>query len=196
ERRLSLSSEPCRLPLNRRNAMKRTILLLGVLLTRTSLADDSGVPGGKISSEPRDCGAAKNHCQRGDAWFVTGYANQIRTEGMGPALWRDDQWRLWDATIVDAGTAYRTKSASAATLEPGRRAVVFAPSAGRPKQPATELEALTSKRWSVVVVSEVDSTAGTFGGAGVDRSHDGGPRLRDPPVECGGRWAARARGNM
>ncbi|HKA88230.1 MAG TPA: hypothetical protein VKE22_11205 [Haliangiales bacterium] len=160
--------------------MKRTILLLGVLLTRTSLADDSGVPGGKISSEPRDCGAAKNHCQRGDAWFVTGYANEIGREGMRPAFRRDDQWRLWDATIVDAGTAYRTKSASAATLEPGRRAVVFAPSAGRPKQPATELEALTSKRWSVVVVSEVDSTAGTFVGDGVTYSIEAARVLSDP----------------
>jgi len=122
------------------------------------------VPGGPLSGEPRDCGPAKDHCMRGEAWFGTGFMDEHESTGMRPVFPLDGKWYTWRGTLVHWGTAYRTKAATASTLMSGRQAIVFAPGkeAGAGKLPRTELEALTSRRWSVVIVEAVDGAAGTF----------------------------------
>ncbi len=122
------------------------------------------LPGGPLSSDARDCSAAHDHCMRGEAWFASGFSDEQGNPGMRPAFTVDGKWYLWSGRPVDGGTAYRTKAATAATLLSGRQAIVFSPGkeAGAGKLPRTEREALTSRRWSVVGIWEVDASAGTF----------------------------------
>jgi hypothetical protein len=116
-----------------------------------------GVPGGAPSREPRDCSAAHDHCMRGEAWFASGFMDENGTAAMRPVFEQGGKWYPWSGRLVDGGTAYRTKVATADTLVDGRQAIVFSA-----KLPRTELEALTSKGWIVVAVWKIDGAAGTF----------------------------------
>jgi hypothetical protein len=130
-------------------------------------------PGGPISAEKRDCGPAHNHCLRGNGWFENGVDDRNETSTpRTPVFELDGHWYTWKGKPADGGTLYRTKPATAATLQSAREAYMFfQPRTDKATAdsslvygalPASEKEALTVGRWGQIFPYKIDAAKGTI----------------------------------
>jgi hypothetical protein len=129
--------------------------------------DGEGVvhgPGGPIAEEPGDCGPARNHCLRGNAWFT---GSEISSDDgrihhlMLPVFIFEGHWYSWKGKHADNGTVKRTRPATLDTLKIGHDVYVFVPR-GDGKVPASPKAALTARQWDAVAPYTIDAKAGTF----------------------------------
>lgn len=144
-------------------------------------ADTVQGPGGPLSDEQRECTAAHDHCLRSQ-WFVTGYSNHRGSRGMQPVFEFEGKWYLWTGKRVTGGTLYRTTRATASTLKVARQVLAYWPPENEltPRLPVSEREAMTSDRWSALIVSEIDAATGTFTSDGVTHQIDAARVISDP----------------
>lgn len=148
----------------------------------TKLADGTiQGPGGPLSDAKRECTAAHDHCLRSQ-WFVTGALTHRGGAGMAPVFEFEGKWYTWTGERVTGGTLYRTTSATTSTLKVARQALAYWPPENElvPPLPVSEQDAMTSNRWSVVIVSEIDAAAGTFTSGGVTHQIDAARVVSDP----------------
>jgi hypothetical protein len=124
-------------------------------------------PGGPISEDERDCGPAKNHCMRGNAWLATGISGPADIRGAATAAFPfDGHWYTYSGEQAES-TVYRTKPATADEIQHAR--LVWVLDVGHNEfsdvksfLPKSEKEALTTRRWQSVSPESVDAKAGTF----------------------------------
>jgi hypothetical protein len=162
---------------------------LAVSFISTTLADPSPPahrdkdgklhgPGGPVSTEPRTCGPAQNHCMRGEAWF--GFGNGMSGGNGGgsrvPVFKFEGHWYSWPDGRLQENTIYRTEPATLENLSrQGRREVyVFLVDKATRKElktgdlrstlPKSESEAMTEFRWVQINIESMDAKAGTFSG--------------------------------
>jgi len=137
--------------------------------------DPSGTivgPGGAISSDPRECGPAQNHCLRGNAWFGTGFDGPAGVHSPAAAVFAfDGHYYAYNGEKCE-NTVYRTRPATAENIEHARLVWVYVSDqehgatipAGTIMSmlPRSEHDALSTRRWSMISVASIDAKAGTF----------------------------------
>jgi hypothetical protein len=129
-------------------------------------------PGGPISDTPSDCGPEHNHCLRGNAWFTDAFEGGEVHAPRVPVYTLDGHFYTWKRGKLVDGRVWRSRPATAATLQKAREVYVFVePTPGQATFkrsdvfgvfPKSEKDALTSGHWSYVNVYTVDAAAGTF----------------------------------
>lgn len=131
--------------------------------------DDKGHaqgPGGRVvGGRGPDCTEALNHCLRDSAWFAT--TSEMKPGKIYraiPVFELEGKWYTWIGREESVTTAYKTKVATKADLQPGKPIMWLVKQPSQAKWVNSEYEALTSSRWEVGVIERVNGDMFTIEG--------------------------------
>lgn len=108
------------------------------------------------------CDASRDHCMRAGVWFAADTYDSKHLFRAVPAFEYEQAWWNWRGAAIDSGTLLLTERATPAKVKVGSPIVVWLPETDSSAWAENEYDALTSSRWDVAVVLEVDAAAKTF----------------------------------
>jgi hypothetical protein len=120
-------------------------------------------PGGPVyMGKGPPCDASRDHCMREGVWFAASNLLPGSMFRAVPAFELEGQWYDWRGNDVEPGKLFKTEIATMDKIGAGTPIVFLTPETSGEPWVNSEYDALTTSRWDVGYVTEINPGAKTF----------------------------------